>query len=248
MRSPLIIIVIVTWRCPQFYLRGVKKLDFGQLNPSLFIGAPGSPPHWFFSTNFTYTPLRMDTFQTQVQREFDGLRAEITTLRAALASTQAQLTASTAKSSQKSKLPDPEKFAGSTYRFDTWLPSIKAKLSVDGSAIGDSTAQFYYVYLNLESSVQSMVLPQLSYAEHTQSWDYQTILDQLSRVYDNPNKQSEAEDKLHALRQGNDSLPAYIAKFERTLYEANGQSWPDINKISSFRNGLNSAIRSRLAQ
>jgi len=42
----------------------------------------------------------MDTFQTQVQREFDSLRAEITILRAALASTQAQLTAqSTAKSS-----------------------------------------------------------------------------------------------------------------------------------------------------
>jgi hypothetical protein len=176
----------------------------------------------------------MDTFQSQVQREFDGLRSEIATLRA--------------KNIQKSKLPDPEKFAGSTYKFDTWLPSIKAKLRIDGPAIGDSIAQFYYVYLNLESSVQSMVLPQLSYAEHAQSWDYNTILDQLSRVYDNPNKQSEAEDKLHALRQGNDSLPAYIAKFERTLYEANGQSWPDVNKISSFRNGLNSAIRSRLAQ
>jgi hypothetical protein len=181
----------------------------------------------------------MDTFQTQVQREFDGLRAEIATLRAALASQPSRA---------RPKLPDPEKFTGSTYKFDTWLPSIKAKIAVDGAAIGDATAQFYYVYLNLESSVQSMVLPQLSYAEHTQSWDYHTILDQLARVYDNPNKQSEAEDKLYALRQGNDSLPAYIAKFERTLYEANGQGWPDVNKISTFRNGLNSAIRSRLAQ
>ncbi|PMD54354.1 uncharacterized protein K444DRAFT_699090 [Hyaloscypha bicolor E] len=144
----------------------------------------------------------MDTFQTQVQREFDGLRAEITTLQA--------------KNTQKSKLPDPEKFAGSTYKFDTWLPSIKAKLRIDGPAIRDSIAQFYYVYLNLESSIQLMQL--------------------------------EAKDRLYALRQGNDSLPAYNAKFECTLYEANGQSWPDINKISSFRNGLNSAIRSRLAQ
>jgi hypothetical protein len=57
----------------------------------------------------------------------------------------------------------------------------------------------------------------------------------------------EAKDKLYTLCQGNNSLPAYIAKFEYTLYEANGQSWPDINKISSFRNSLNSAIRSRLA-
>jgi hypothetical protein len=135
-----------------------------------------------------------------------------------------------------------------TYKFDTWLPSIKAKLRVNGTAIGDATAQFYYVYLNLDSHVQAMVLPQLSYAESTQSWDYNTILDQLSRVYDNPNKQQEAEDKLYTLKQGNDSLPVYIAKFERTLYEAGGQSWPDVNKISSFRNGLNSAIRSRLAQ
>jgi hypothetical protein len=133
------------------------------------------------------------------------------------------------------------------YKFDTWLPSIKAKLRINGPAIGDSIAQFYYVYLNLESSVQLIVLPQLSYIEQAQSWDYNTILDQLSRVYDNPNKQLEAEDYLYALCQGNDSLPAYIAKFERTLYEANSQSWPDINKISSFRNGLNSAIRSRLA-
>jgi hypothetical protein len=97
----------------------------------------------------------MDTFQSQVQREFDGLRSKIATLRA--------------KNTQKSKLPDPEKFAGSTYKFDTWLPLIKAKLRINGPAIRDSITQFYYIYLNLESSVQLMVLPQLSYTEHTQS-------------------------------------------------------------------------------
>jgi hypothetical protein len=93
-----------------------------------------------------------------------------------------------------------------------------------------------------------MVLPQLSQAELAQSWDYNTILDQLARVYNNPNKQSEAEDKLYTLKQGNDSLLVYIAKFKRTLYEAGGQSWPDVNKISSFRNGLNLSLCSRLAQ
>jgi hypothetical protein len=62
----------------------------------------------------------------------------------------------------RARLPDPDKFAGSTYKFDTWLPSVRAKLRVDGEAIGDAIAQFYYVYLNLEASVQAMVLPQLS--------------------------------------------------------------------------------------
>jgi len=81
----------------------------------------------------------MDTFQAQVQREFDQLRAEIATLRTALARAT--------KSNPRQKLPDPEKFASSSYKFDTWLPSIRAKLRVDGTAIGDATAQFYYVYV-----------------------------------------------------------------------------------------------------
>jgi hypothetical protein len=105
---------------------------------------------------------------------------------------------------------------------------------VDGEAIGDSVAQFYYVYLNLESHVQAMVLPQLAAAEEKEIWAYKTILEQLARVYDNPNKVQEAEDRLFTLKQGTDSVPTYIAKFERVLYEAKGQDWPDVNKISTF--------------
>jgi hypothetical protein len=148
----------------------------------------------------------------------------------------------------KSSLPHPEKFNGQVHKFDTWLPSIKAKLRVDCEAIGDATAQFYYVYLNLESHVQAMVLPQLSQAEDDQIWSYLSILDQLSRVYSNPNKVQEAEDKLYSLKQGTDSLHAFIAKFERILYEARGQDWNDVNKIAAFRQGLNTTIKNRLAQ
>jgi hypothetical protein len=148
----------------------------------------------------------------------------------------------------KSSLPHPEKFNGQVHKFDTWLPSIKAKLRVDSEAIGDATAQFYYVYLNLESHVQAMVLPQLSQAEDDQIWSYLSILNQLSRVYSNPNKVQEAEDKLYSLKQGTDSLHAFIAKFERILYEARGQDWNDVNKIAAFRQGLNTTIKNRLAQ
>jgi hypothetical protein len=95
----------------------------------------------------------MDSFQAQVQREFDQLRAEITTLKVALAATQAQLA-----SRPRPRLPDPEKFTSSSYKFDTCLPLIRAKLLVNGTAIRDATAQFYYVYLNLESSIQAIVL------------------------------------------------------------------------------------------
>jgi hypothetical protein len=148
----------------------------------------------------------------------------------------------------KPSLPDPEKFNGQAHKFDTWLPSIKAKLRVDGPAIGDTVAQFYYIYLNIKSHVQAMVLPQLGQAEESQQWDFTTILNQLTQVYNNPNKVQEAEDKLLALKQGTDSLSTYVAKFEQVLYEARGQDWPDVNKISAFCNSLNSTIRRRLAQ
>ena len=69
------------------------------------------------------------------------------------------------KPKPKPSLPDPKKYNGQSYKYDTWLPSIKAKLQVDGEAIGDAVAQFYYVYLNLKSHIQAIVLPQLSQAE-----------------------------------------------------------------------------------
>ena len=163
-----------------------------------------------------------------------GLRAAVAELQAEVRRQRDEiLLLRSIKPKPKPSLPNPEKFSGQPYKFDTWLPSIKAKLRVDGEAIGDTVAQFYYVYLNLESHIQAMVLPQLH---------------QAVRVYDNPNKVQEAEDKLLALKQGTDSIPAYVAKFERVLYEARGQNWPDVNKISTFRNGLSSTIRSRLAQ
>jgi len=43
-------------------------------------------------------------------------------------------------------------------------------------------------------------------------------------------------------------MAAYIAKFERILYEAKGKDWPDVTKISAFRKGLNPTLRGCLSQ
>lgn len=174
------------------------------------------------------------------QQQLTALQQQITTLQAHIA------TLSPAQ--RKPVLPHVDKFEGTPYEWDTWRPMIKAKLRVDGAAIGDSIAQFYYVYFALESKVQAMVLPQLSRAEEDEIWNPQSILDQLARVYDNPNELNEARDRLHAVKQGDDSLSAYIAKFERLLFEAKGHNWDSDRKISAFRYGLNSTIKNRLAQ
>ena len=68
-------------------------------------------------------------------------------------------TTSTNPRRPKPNLPDPEKFNSKTYKFNTWLPAIRAKLRIDNPAISDSTAQFYYIYGNLESNIQIIILP-----------------------------------------------------------------------------------------
>lgn len=147
---------------------------------------------------------------TQLRTEFEAAIQTLRNENQFIKNQLDQYTQSAKPNRPKPSLPKPEKFSGQSLKFDTWLPAIKSKLRIDGAAIGDASAQFYYVYLNLDSSVQAMVLPQLNYAEDNADWDYQVILDQLTRVYDNPNKIQEAEDRLLSLKQGDDNLTTYV--------------------------------------
>ena len=115
---------------------------------------------------------------TTLHSELETLRLEVNTLRS---------TATQPASRPRQQLPEPARFDGKPYHFRTWLPMIKAKIQVDGEAIGNAIARFYYVYGNLEPTVQAMVLPQLSEAETHSVWDYNSILEQLARVLENPN-------------------------------------------------------------
>ena len=204
------------------------------------------PPQRFYTRIYltlTFTPISapmessnptLETAMATITEQFGGLvaklRNKIQSLRARIDELEQinqadrarvhNRTTSINPRKLKPNLPNPEKFNGKTYKFNTWLPVIRAKLRIDSPTIGDSTAQFYYIYGNLENNIQTMVLPQLSYAKTSHVYNYESILSQLSRVYNNPNKVQEAEDKLHHLRQGTDSLSAYMAKFERVLYKA----------------------------
>ncbi|KAF2188714.1 hypothetical protein K469DRAFT_703320 [Zopfia rhizophila CBS 207.26] len=92
----------------------------------------------------------IQALQVEFHQEIQSLRTENQTLRATLT-----IIASATSLRPRSVLPTPTKFDGKPYRFKTWLPTINAKIAVDGQAIGDDTAKFYFV----------MVLPQLSDAE-----------------------------------------------------------------------------------
>src|SRR5204862_7887564 len=76
------------------------------------------------------------------------------------------------------------------------------------------------------------------------------IFSLLERVHHNPYAQQEARDKLTHIRQGTEEgLSAYIARFERLLYEAGAKdSWPADIQISTFTNGLRSTLKALVQQ
>ncbi|KAL5324973.1 hypothetical protein ACEPPN_006094 [Leptodophora sp. 'Broadleaf-Isolate-01'] len=80
----------------------------------------------------TILALQIQTTLADLQAELQRQRDEITFLRTVIATRT--------PSKPKPSLPDPEKFNGQAHKYDTWLPSIKAKLQVDDIVIGDATA------------------------------------------------------------------------------------------------------------
>jgi hypothetical protein len=189
-----------------------------------------------------FQQLRAD-FQ-QLRTDNQQLRAEIISLREELQTAQASQPPPPPAARQT--LPDPPKFDGKPYLLRTWLPAMRAKIRTDGMT---GQHAFYYVWDRLEPGQQGLALSLLDTAESTQAWDHEAIFNLLERVHHNPYAQQEARDKLTHLRQAEEGLSAYIARFERLLYEAGAKdSWPDDIKISTFTNGLRSTLKAQVQE
>ncbi|KAA8648107.1 uncharacterized protein ATNIH1004_003990 [Aspergillus tanneri] len=87
---------------------------------------------------------------------------------------------------------------------------------------------FDYVWDRLEQSQQASVLHLRQSAEENQLWD----------------PEQEAIQRFTSIQQRDDeSLIAYLARFERLSYEANVNSWPDISRVTTLHRGLRPNLR-----
>lgn len=152
----------------------------------------------------------------------------------------------TTTSRPRQVLPEPDRFDGHARHWDTWSMSMRAKLRIDGTAIGDKHAQLYYVYASLGKGVQGLVLAFMKKAEKTGEWDPSALLGYLERLYDDPNKAKKAGQRLRELQQGSTNLTVYLPRFEQTLFEAGADDWPDDAKITTLVGGLNKDTKQRL--
>ena len=83
-------------------------------------------------------------------------------------------------------------------------------------------------------------------AQEDEDWKPLALVDYLERIYDDPHKTKKAGQRLIELRQGTTSITAYIPQFEKLLFEAGADNWPDDAKITTLVGGLNKYTRQRL--
>ena len=102
------------------------------------------------------------------------------------------------------------------------------------------------MYNSLTPSVQGLVIAYVRRLEERGEWKPHALLEHLQRSYDDPNKAKKAGQRLRELQQGGTSATAYLPRFERTLFKAGADAWPDDAKITTLVGGFNKDTRQRL--
>jgi hypothetical protein len=179
----------------------------------------------------------------QLQQELQNQRVEIQSLRDTVQHLQIQVQSQPAP---RLRLPDPPRFDGKPYSLRTWLPSIRAKLRSDQLT---GVAAFEYVWDRLEQPQQATILHLRQSSDDTQTWDPEEIFSYFQRLCHNPREQQEAIQRFSNVRQKDDeSLVAYLARFERLSYEAGANKWPDVSRVTSLHRGLRPTLRQPLEE
>ena len=151
----------------------------------------------------------------------------------------------TTASRPRQALPDVELLQG-TADLDEWLVSIRAKLRIDGAAIGDEYARFHYVYSRLAPGPKRTMLPYVKRAQDANDCAADAFVAYVQSTFEDPNQAKKAGQRLTKIRQGKRSIATYIPEFERLLFQARADKWPDEARIVLLVTSLNRETQDRL--
>ena len=143
------------------------------------------------------------------------------------------------------RLPDPPRFDGKPYNLRTWQPAVQAKLRAEGLT---GQPAFDYIFDRLKPSQQASVL----HLRQAQELDPESIFQYFQRLCHNLRQKQEAVLRFSSIRQRDEeSLVAYLARFERLAFEADVNiqiSEFSLFSITTFHRGLRQSLRQSLEQ
>jgi hypothetical protein len=147
----------------------------------------------------------------------------------------------------RARLPDPTTFKGIRSEWPVFRTAIENKIALDARAIGDSRAQFLYVFSRLEGIASKNVVTFVR--QHRENGDPQELIQYLESIYGDPNATARAAQRLRDLRQGdNQPFTRFLLSLEKEFADSSAMSWPDDAKRSILLGCLNKSMRTMLVQ
>ncbi|ODH34504.1 hypothetical protein ACO22_03103 [Paracoccidioides brasiliensis] len=139
----------------------------------------------------------------------------------------------------KEKLAPLETFDGTDLvRYPAWRLNTRAKLRVDGGAIGPLDDQACYVFDRLHGAAATKFRSWMD-AQTTTDLDLETVFAQLDILFSDPVLAARALSWLQNTHQRSLPLDTLLPIFDQKILEAEGQFWDGSIKISMLQNALN---------
>jgi hypothetical protein len=234
----------------------VKKVPFGQLYEMSDSSAPGpgEAPEWLqglfhqqmraqndalasmaAQQNQAITLLvnRINTLEEQASTRMDTATPTQSTLTDPLLNTT---TTYNGQRTRKHKLPSPGKFDGKDFAlYPQFEGMLRAKVEIDGPAIGEEWEQVWYAFGCLEGLAAGRVYPWMSAYNRTQEFTVAKFFQQMAVAFSDPHQQEKALGELRRIKQGTRPFGEFISAFDRLLLEADGWKWDSRIKKSQLK-------------
>jgi hypothetical protein len=126
----------------------------------------------------------------------------------------------------KPSLPNPEKFDGENLTLYPQFEGIlKAKLQIDGPAIGGEVEQVWYSFGRLSGTAAARIYPWVSYAQKQGQFTTDALFGQMKTAFSDPRARQKALSELNRTKQGSRPFREFLSEFNRLILEAEGWGW-----------------------
>lgn len=143
----------------------------------------------------------------------------------------------------KAVLPDVTKYDGlDKALYPQFAGSLRAKLEIDGEAIGGERERVWYGFGRLKGEGAGRVFPWIEHAQRTNNLTVTAFFQQMDTAFRDPRTQEKALAKINKTKQGATSYGEFLTEFDRLLLEADGWGWPDNVKKGYLKAAISTTL------
>jgi hypothetical protein len=140
-------------------------------------------------------------------------------------------------------LPNPDKFDGEDATlYPQFEGLLRAKLEIDGEAIGGEKERVWYGFGRLSGGAASQIFPWLGYAQKEGKFTVEGLFKQMDIAFRDPRKRQKALGELNRIRQKSRSFGEFLSDFNRLILEAEGWGWQDEIKKAYLKAAISTEL------